>query len=285
MLRLFPVICAAVFYLQPTPAHSQLYCAETVFLSSCVNCDGVLFTGPAYETWLGNCFSCLNKCPAELDPNSHVDVSSDSENATPRSCGLTWDEFAVEARSAEENGAEPEERYVHVSVGEDLARTLARRAPLIADYLLMKDGYIRIDASDESLSSVTEEPVMLSGFEATTEKANWLIDHRREILTEEGRKSLEPPMGRRLDKGERQAVYTNVERVGSNAALATIRATWFRLNDQQAANPEVLEQQVLELDLGIGQAKPIPDDMRPVLGDPLPGRRLKAEILDYSLHD
>lgn len=285
MFRLFPMVCAALFCFQPTPAHSQFHCAETVFLNSCVNCDGVLFTGRAYETWLGSCFSCLNRCPAELEPNGHVDVSPDSENAALRSCGLRWDEFAAEARSAEENGAEPEERYVHVSVGEDLARTLARRAPLIADYLLMKDGYIRVDAADESLSSVTEEPVMLSGFEATTEKANWLIDHRREILTEEGRKSLEPPMGRRLDRGERQAVYTNVERVAPNAALATIRATWFRQNGQQDAEPEVLEQQVLELELGIGEAKRIPDAMRPVLGDPLPGRRLEAEIRDYSLHD
>lgn len=285
MFRLFPVVCVALFCFQPNPAHSQFHCAETVFLNSCVNCDGVLFTGPAYETWLGNCFSCLSRCPAELEPNSSLDASSHPENATLRSCGLTWDEFAAEARSAEENGAEPEERYVHVSVGEDLARTLARRAPLIADYLLMKDGYIRFDASDESLSSVTEDPVMLSGFEATTEKANWLIDHRREILTEEGRKSLEPPMGRRLDESERQAVYTNVEPVAPDAALATIRATWFRHNDQQGARPEVLEQQVLELELGIGEAKRIPDDIRPVLGDPLPGRRLEAEIRGYSLHD
>jgi hypothetical protein len=171
-----------------------------------------------------------------------------------------------------------------VDFDDNLLRSLARSAPLIANYLVTQDGYIRLDRQDPNLTSVNQDPAMISSFEVTGQMVNWLIDNRDKSLTEEGRATLTPPRAEPLERGLAQAVYTNFERIDATTALATVRSTRFRLPKQKSGDPTILSQNVLELELRTGSTKRIPDDIRPVLGDSLPGRQISAEISEHSLH-
>lgn len=280
------IICAVFLFLiglaSQNPAHSQTYCTLAEFYDTCVGCDGILITGQAYYDFIGECYPCVTRCPDDLLPESIGDGWAGGAVKQPPSCGLTWSQFADQAKAAEKAGGVAEVRYVQVDLGREFLNLLAARAPLMVNFFVVRDGHIRLDSSDVSLPSAKEEPAMISSFVASSEMANWLIDRRSSILTESGRNNLEPPPRNRLPDNERQVLYTNVERLGEGQMIATLRATRFSIADRESG-PSVLEEQVLVLELTAGQAQGIPDTVRPILGDNQPGLRLRAEIDDYSL--
>jgi hypothetical protein len=285
-MRLIYVLALVLFagLAIPKEGNSQTYCTLGEFANSCVNCDGVLITGQAYWNFVGQCYPCTIKCPGNLLPES-VGASNVGGTATKQaSCGLTWSEFSEQAHAAEQAGVRGGDRYVRLQVDENLLSMLAREAPLIANFLIVRDGHIRLDLSDETLSSLTDEPAMISRSVATTEIANWMIENRAAIHSEEGRKALVPPPQRSLGSDERQVLHTDVERLGPEEMVATIRATHFATSRQPGGKPSILDQKVLVMDLSSGSSERIPDHIRPVLGDNQPGQRIPARITSYDLY-